>query len=278
MVAPGLGAAQKPATPDLESLLARVGAYLKTYERQFSAVVAEESYTQWATYPTDLGGFSRNKQVDLHSDVMVLNAGGSHWVQVRDVYEVDKKPVRDHQARLLALLRSPNDKAFSGQAQSIANESARYNLGVTRNINVPTMALTYLTAANQPRSRFDVAGAEVVGAVKATIVKFNETASPSLIRDPNGNVATFGRVWLDPATGAVLRTELSCVTPSRAALTATVTVTYGRAATVPMLVPTSMDEKYRLGEETDTGKAVYSNFRSFAVDTSALFRSGGGPP
>jgi hypothetical protein len=66
------------------------------------------------------------------------------------------------------------------------------------------------------------------------------------------------------------------VTPSRAPISATITVDYGHVPGLPMLVPISMDEKYHLNDETDTGKAVYSNFRSFAVDTSAFFRGGGG--
>lgn len=281
---PRLGAAQAPVVPDRDALLVRVAAHLKTYERQFSAVVAEERYRQSITYP--MGHVDKHRE--LRSDVMVLNAGGSHWVQVRDVYEVDNHPVRDHQARLLALLESPNATAFGGAAVSMANESARYNLGVTRNINVPTMALTYLTAENQPRSRFAVDGAEVVGGVRATVLTFRETRSPSLVRDANVDVPTSGRDWIDPASGAVLRTELTCVTASRLpfgpsatidvgpSIRATVTVEYGRVPALRMLVPTSMEETYHLGRETDTGKATYSNFRSFEIDTSALFRSGGG--
>jgi len=267
---PGFGAAQTPSAPDRDALLSRIAAYLETYEKQFSAVVADEDYRQAANYS---GG--SNRYVDVRSDIMVLNAGGSHWVQIRDVYEVDKRPVRDHQARLLALLESPNNKTF-GEAEAIANESARYNLGVHRNINVPTMALMYSTAENQPRSRFELAGAEMVDGVKASILKFQETVSPSLIRDDNGDVATAGRDWVDPLSGAILRTELTCVTPSRVHVTATIAVDYGHVPAVPMLVPTSMGEKYRRGQETDTGKAVYSKFRSFEVDTSAFFRRGGG--
>jgi len=281
-----VGAQATPATssPELRTLLAASALYLNRYEQQFAAVVAEEQYTQEAretatTAPVSSRfRFAQSNQSSqrrsLRSDVMVLNLGASDWVQFRDVYEVDSKPVRDHEARLQALLEKPSARALD-EAQRIADESARYNLGVARNINVPTMALAYLARRNQPRSQFELAGFETVHAIPTRVMKFHETATPSLITTPDGAVATSGRFWIDPTSGDVIRTELVCVVSHPWALTGTTTVDYVLTPTLGLLVPTQMDEEYRRYGEVDRGHATYSKFRAFSVDTTTIRRGGG---
>jgi hypothetical protein len=270
-------------SPELRTLLAAAALYLNRYEQQFAAVVAEEQYTQEAQESgiTPVGvrtkfaqSSQRSQRRSLRSDVMVLNLGASDWIQFRDVYEVDSKPVRDHDARLQALLEKPSTSALD-EAQRIADESAHYNLGVARNINVPTMALTYLARRNQPRSQFEVAGVETVHGIPTRVVKFHETATPSLITTPDGPVATSGRFWIDPTSGDVIRTELVCVVSHPWALTGTTTVDYVLTPTLGLLVPTQMNEEYRRSGEVDRGHATYSKFRAFSVDTTTMRRGGG---
>jgi hypothetical protein len=274
----GLRAQATRADPtSLPALLAAATSYLDTYEQKFSAVVAEEQYTQTMKAPSGTMLLSAQpSRRDLKSDVMMLNLGNSDWAQFRDVYEVDNMAVRDHEARLLGLFEKPSAGTLS-QAQRIADESASYNVGVTRNINVPTMALTYLTRGHQARSVFQLAGSEAIDGERTQIVKFRETATPSLITTPDGMVATSGRFWIVPVSGEVRRTELICVVTTPRVLTGTTTVEYATAPAVGLLVPTRMDEEYRrAGGETDRGSATYSNFRAFTVDTKAVKRGGGG--
>jgi hypothetical protein len=259
----------------VDTVLSATATYLEHYEQQFSALVAEEQYEQ-STRPIRNGNyvFTPPANRELRSDLMVLNLGAAEWVQFRDVYDVDNRPVRDHEARLQKLFEQPASDAL-GQAQRIANESAHYNVGVARNINVPTMALSYLSRARQGRSVFEVAGSEVVGGASATIVRFREVAVPSLITTQAGSVTTSGRFWLEPS-GAVRRTELTCVVPRPWALVGKTTVDYAMVAGVAIMVPVVMDEEYQRDSEVDRGHATYSHFRTFTVDTQSMKRAGGG--
>jgi hypothetical protein len=274
----GLGAQAAPAGPtSLTGLLAVAASYLDSYQQKFSAIVAEEDYTQTTRAPSGRVLLSAQpSRRDLKSDLMMLNLGNSDWTQFRDVYEVDSSAVRDHDARLQGLFEKPSAGTLS-QAQRIADESASYNVGVTRNINVPTMALTYLSRDHQPRSAFQLAGSESIDGERTLIVKFRETATPSLIRTPDGTVATSGRFWIVPVAGDVVRTELTCVLTRPLLLTGTTTVEYALQPALGLRVPTQMDEEYqRAHGETDRGHATYSNFRAFVVDTKVVKRGGGG--
>jgi hypothetical protein len=269
--------ATRAEPPGLTALLAAAASYLDTYGQKFSAVVAEEQYTQTTKAPSGKVLLSvEPSRRDLKSDLMMLNLGDSDWTQFRDVYQVDNMAVRDHEARLQGLFEKPSGGTMS-QAQRIADESASYNVGVARNINVPTMALTYLWRGHQARSSFQLAGSEAIDGERTQIVKFKETATPPLISTAQGSVATSGRFWIVPATGDVVRTELTCVLTKPRKMTGTTTVEYGLQPALGLRVPTQMDEEYdRAGGEIDRGHASYSNFRAFTVDTKAVKRGGGG--
>jgi hypothetical protein len=279
-----VAAARAPGQkPDLPALLARAASYLDIYERKFSAIVAREDYELATmagltdTRGTGFGTTRRTVSRKLRSDLMLLNLGPAEWVQFRDVYEVDGKPVRDHERRVEALLTKPGGGVLDA-ARKIADESARYNVGVQRNFNVPTMALAYLTRQNQARSAFTVKSHETIEGADLTIIEFKETAHPGLIQAPSGEVTTTGRFWIAPKSGAIMRSELNCrIDRGSTWIEGTVTVDYKADPAVPVLMPMKMDEQYhRGGGETDTGHAVYSDFRSFTVDVQTIRKGGGG--
>jgi hypothetical protein len=269
--------------PDLPALLAEAASYLDIYEQRFSAIVAREDYElamlSGLTDPRDTGFGTTRRTVlrKLRSDLMILNLGPAEWVQFRDVYEVDAKLVRDHERRLEALLAKPAS-GMLGAGRKIADESARYNVGVQRNFNVPTMALAYLIRQNQARSAFTVKSHETIDGADLTIVEFKETARPGLIQASSGEVTTNWRFWIAPQSGAVERTELYCRNDRGPTwVEGTVTVNYKADPAVPVLVPAKMDEQYRRDTgEVDTGHALYADFRSFTVDTRAIRKDGGG--
>jgi hypothetical protein len=84
---------------------------------------------------------------ELKSDLLLVKLGDENfWMQFRDVFEVDRKPVRDRDQRLAKLFIEAKADART-QADSIQQESARYNLGpLMRTINVPIMALLFSSA------------------------------------------------------------------------------------------------------------------------------------
>jgi hypothetical protein len=260
--------------PEAAGLLARAAAYLESYEKAFSVVVSEETYTQelqidprLTTRPVGVDQTVR-KERTLRSDVLQTSIGQQEWMAFRDVYEVDGQAVRDHDTRLQKLFLDTPSQAVE-QARRIVAESARFNLGtLRRDINVPTMALTYLRASNQPRSVFTVAGRKDVGGVPATILEFKEIATPTIIRTPGADLPATGRFWIDSASGRVLKSEIS-IADRRAA--AKITVTYGSVPKLTLWVPIVMIEEYT-GAETISAKATYSRFRQFNVSVGQVIK------
>ena len=94
-----------------------------------------------------------------------MQAGGdAPWTELRDVFEVDGRPIRSRDDRLEHLLREPAGRA-SADVSTIIAESARFNIGdVDRNVNTPLFTLQFLEAANQARFRFKRSAAAVTEA------------------------------------------------------------------------------------------------------------------
>jgi hypothetical protein len=262
--------------PRLRDVVVRLSAYLENYEKGLSAVVADELYRQ----TMDVRPSTPRVVVDprqstrplghadrvLRSDYALTRAPDKEaWVGYRDTFEVDGKPVRDREDRLLKLLAS----GTVGSAARIAQESSRFNLGntlVTRNINIPTLVLEMLHPRNQSRFSFSAAGDETIGTTHTWRIAYTEKQHPTFIRNSNGrDRVSHGFVWVDPATGEVWRTSLTW----DSAPTGTITVTYGRVTNIDALVPQTMSEHYAAGDLTLVGDATYSNYRRF--QTAARF-------
>jgi hypothetical protein len=94
---PGWGPVRRvPAVQEagLAPLLAAAGAYVDDYERQCSAIVALEEYSQTIRQMrSDPGGvFTLAVEVgrrELRSDMLVLNLREGGWLGFRDVFEVE---------------------------------------------------------------------------------------------------------------------------------------------------------------------------------------------
>jgi hypothetical protein len=271
-LATALTASQQVA-PDL---LARVQAFATQYQRDAPSLVAEERYLQNITYSeADTRGTSWSgnpappvtKGREMTSElVMVRLAGSSGWVSLRDVLTVDKRRIRDREERLLNLLRSPDPSAFA-QASKLAEESARFNLGrVRRTMNVPDIALEYLQPQHAARIVFEAPRKDSIDGVSVVAFRFRERIGPSIIRDAaGGDLLANGRVWADPESGAIVRTEL--ILRDRVS-TGTCTVEFRIEPRLAIRVPMKMTERYVARGEDISAVATYSNFRSFAVSTT----------
>ena len=253
---------------EASDLLARAAEYLADYEKSFSVVVSEEKYQQ-NTFRS-VGAVSQRRERTLRSDVIVTSVGDNDWVAFRDVFEVDSKPVRDRDARLQKLFVETPSQALA-QARRILDESARYNLGsLQRNINVPTMALTYLRRSNQARSDFTPSGREKVENVQTVILSFRERAKPTIIRSRTDDLPAIGRFWVEPASGRVVKSEIQVdgkISRSK------ITVTYAPAPKLTIWAPVAMKEEYTTtSRETIKCDAKYSNFRQFKVVVSEIVK------
>jgi hypothetical protein len=271
-------------SPSLADVLQRAGAYVKELERKMSGVVAEESYSQRVRTSVRIPtGYSTPhvEQRRLKSDVLVMRPDGDvSWVQFRDVFEVDGRPVRDREQRLTALFLKPNATTLQRVA-NIRRESARYTIGrIERTMNVPVVPLAVLDPDAQPRFAFKVSSSrtnipvprvgDVEPSFRATIevwiVTFEEKRGPTLIRlHPSGdNIFSRGRLWIEPATGRLMMAEM--VTENRQ-VHAQLNVTFQYLPELDYMVPIEMTERYKHQRDPaeTTGTATYSNFRQFQV-------------
>jgi hypothetical protein len=262
--------------PSLDEVLSRAAAYVASYSKRLQGIVAEELYLQNYTSTSRVRGRLAREGRQLRSDVLLVKLPGDDWwLQFRDVFEVDRHPIRDRDQRLYKLFVEAKADARQ-QAQKLQAESARYNLGpVTRTINIPIMALLFLEKANQPKLTFKRGKsgnvkrfAGLAAADDVWVIEFNEQGPGTMVKGANDrDIPSRGRVWLDHTTGRILRTEL--ITQDLQ-LRAQIDVSYNATAGLDFLVPAEMRETY-LMRQTETridGKATYDKFRQFTVSTT----------
>jgi hypothetical protein len=258
----------------LDTILVRSGAYVAEFQRQLSGVVAEERYVQDVRYPFAGGIRSSPFRVthrELKSDLlMVKPVGGDRWLQFRDVFDVDGKPVRDRNERLMQLFLSPSSSSAS-QTQRIMDEGSRYNIGnLQRTVNTPVFALLVLDPANQRRFTFKPTDhreplLEHARTQPGVVIEFQEVERQTMIRTSNNrDMASRGRFWIDPESGRVLGSELIAEDPS---IKGTIDVEYDSEPSIGLLVPSVMRERYEIRRDQSRvdGEATYSRFRQFQV-------------
>ncbi|MEP6916041.1 MAG: hypothetical protein ABJC89_10350, partial [Acidobacteriota bacterium] len=205
----------------------------------------------------------------LKSDFAVVQVPGADaWIGVRDVLEVDGEVVPGERGRLQALLADTRTP-LTTRIRRLADEQTRYNVGdLYRTINVPTLALEFLLPDRQPRFRFKRARTTVIGGVPVWTITFEERQRPTVIRTPDGrDVVSAGMFWVDPRTGAVLRSELRPGENRARPLRSIILVSYARNDRFDMLLPDDMNELYVTGPGRIEGHATYSNFRRFETET-----------
>jgi hypothetical protein len=271
-------AASRP--PNLKTVLGRAAIYVDEFREKLSGIVAEETYVQ-----QEVPGERRELRSDL---LLVRSETFPRWLQFRDTFEVDGRPVRDRADRLTALFLQPGATARA-RAQRIGEESSRYNLGdVVRTINAPVMPLVFLERDVQQRLRFSrapdserpAAPADSPGhfrvASEVWVVRFEERERPTIVRDAvsGGDVPTEGRFWIEPDTGRVLMSEMRSNHPM---VRAEVAVSYQSVPLLGLLVPIAMHETYtnmRLPNRLTAASriwrrieatATYGKFRQFQV-------------
>ncbi len=279
----------------LSDILQRAGAYVEDFQRQLSGIVAEETYVQEVVPPLGMNaGAGRLQRRRLRSDLLLVRPEGAvTWVQFRDVFEVEGKPVRDREQRLIRLFLT-SDVSSAKQVQEIRTESARYNIGgIVRTMNVPVLPLSVLAPSSQPRFRFTVEdrpgdnrrpsiGSTAVPATpnfrvtaEGRIVKFEEVEGPTVIYTTGGgDIFSRGRFWIEPDTGRVLMSEMIT---ENARVRGELLVSYQSEPLLGLLVPIELRERYTENaprRPTITGQATYSNFRRFEVSVDQSI----GPP
>jgi hypothetical protein len=243
---------------ELDELLARAGAYVKGFVDKFSSVVAEETLEQEITVP--------HRKRTLRSDYLFVRFPGEwSWTSFRDVFDVDGKPVRDREDRLLKLLMQPSSDA-QRRVADIVGASARYNLLDIGTINHPLLAMAFMQDFYRPRFRFNTAGSEKSLGPKVRKVQFQEFQRPTIIKgNSNSDIFTRGLVWIDEDTGRIAKTELRI--GSQTAPISVITL-FKFDETLGMDVPSEMRDWYPDRQGEVRGVATYGRYRRFQVTTS----------
>jgi hypothetical protein len=260
------------------TVLSSAMRYVMNYEQQFALLVSEEHYVQELQRPPNPGdnlsrtnpgggmraGGAMNVQT-FKSDFLLVQLGmdGEGWMPFRDTFEVKGKKVRNRDDRLLKLFLE-NDKAQFEKAMRLNESSVKHHLGnVARTINIPTLGMMLLHPRVNERFEFTDGGEETVAGRVLRRAVYREVARPTLIKTTRGrDLALTGGIWIDPFSGAVVKTEMNAADP---AVRCQVTVTFRRDEALEMWVPEKMEEYYKASLAVDDilATATYSNVRKY---------------
>lgn len=265
LLATGPTAQTQSATADL---LDRAGRYVVGYESAFTILAMDQENVQWLERPVNPGtNLSRNNPGGgmvaprhdsrrvLRSDYLLVQAGpGRGWVPFRDVLSLNGTEVQFSEDRLMRLFRSGDPNAFE-LASQIHEQSRKQDLGnVTRTINIPVLGMMLVHPQVRERFTFKHDGDESLAGRYVERLSFRETARPTLIKTTNGkDLALTGRMWIEPTTGVVVRTETIAADPI---VRAQVTVTFRRDGELGIWVPERMEEYYKANIALDD---IFSN-------------------
>jgi len=252
-------------SPSLDVVLDRLGAYLRDYESKVLELVAEEQYKQWIKRRSGYGGDTVSRRELRSAYFLVRLPDGQAWYGFREVIRVDGRNVPRGKREMEQLLSEGTASAFD-EAMAVMRENAKYNIGgVYRTINLPLQALHLLHPDNRERFDFSLARRQRVGGDETVVVAFQERSAPGLVSDGfGGELLARGRVWIEPGTGAVRRTELSFNgEAARYLKESAIRVEYQRDSKLKVLLPSEMEETYGLDIEVLHGLATYRNYRRF---------------
>ncbi|HXE79663.1 MAG TPA: hypothetical protein VNK41_02855 [Vicinamibacterales bacterium] len=268
-----------PRLPKPKDAAALARAYADRWLPALGAIVAEERYQQTLTTWEETG--QRETSRVLVSDVLLIQARGSDvWMMFRDVMTVDGHPVRDREQRFEALFVRPG-RDLIPTARRIAGESARFNLGIERDLNTPAAALIFLRDSFAESTRWRRIAAETVDGQPAWKLTFEQKTRPFAIRTAAGlPQPAAGHIWIEPESGRILRTELdlwNAGSRPEPRVHVLVTAQFGPVSGIDARVPLRMWEAYEIYSrrgghliERLEGRADYTNHRRFQTDARVV--------
>ena len=277
-IAPGHAQVGNQPGSGFHTVLSSAMRYVMNYEQQFALLASEEHYVQELQRPPNPGdnlsrsnpgggmraGGALNVQT-IKSDFLLVQLGmdGEGWMPFRDAFEVKGKKLRNRDERLLKLFME-NDKQAFEKAARYNEASSKHHLGnVTRTINIPTLGMMLLHPRVNERFEFTDGGEETVAGRVLRKALYREVARPTLIKTTRArDLALTGTIWIDPFSGAVLKTEMNAADP---AVRCQVTVTFRRDEGLEMWVPDKMEEYYKAALAVDDilATATYTNVRKY---------------
>jgi hypothetical protein len=233
-------AAPAPQRPALDDVLRIATEHYATYAANVSGVNLHEQY-QLINVTSD----RMQPPVRISSDLVLVNVN-TGLVGLRDVYAVDTKPTREFGPRIVALLAppaTPTIRDWDTVARFPAEGLVHFALDLIVKLNDPTFALRFLSAEWQPKVKWKIDGNRKINNVATVGLGFDEQRGQTTqyLIGTRGNGRAFGRLWVDPVSGAVHETELFV---ESAADSASIKVKFSPHATLGHNLPVETLETY----------------------------------
>ncbi len=258
--------AQAPTANDLR---ARLNVYLADYEPKLSELIADELMIQQNRRGerTAGGGIGPPEFRTIRSEVaFIALPGDAGWMGFRRIIKVGSDLVEDQLGALTTGLAGGSQDDYA-RARAMLAESARFNLGSPRTINLPNLPLELLHARHASRFSVRIAGQEHVRGKKTTKLVFVEDVAPTIIRSHDGSqMRSIVSAFIEPDTGRLWRADVITRDPSQGgfAFDHVISVAFENNRKLEMLVPAQMHEEFFAGaNRRGWGDATYSNYRRF---------------
>ncbi len=235
-----LAAAPAMQTPHLPDLLRLAADYHADYATRVSGASLDEEYQL-----IDVTGGKMQAVTRISSDLVFVNLNGG-VTALRDAYAVDTKPLRPRAARITTLLAAPATPSFKDWETVIrfpAESSVYFALDIILKVNEPTTALRFIAASTQASLKYKLQGQKKINGIQTVGLNFDEPAAQDkkYLLGTRSNGRASGRLWIDPATGAVHQTDLWVDSKGESA---NVTVKYAAHPALGLLLPSETNEQY----------------------------------
>jgi len=254
--------------PTPQEIRARLTAYLAEYEPKLSELIADERVVQHDV-PIHDGrpGSEPIRRRRLTSEVaFIALPGNAGWLGFRRVLKVDDAPVVDTLGALTATLASGLKEDYA-RARIMLNESARFNLGKPRTINLPNLPLESLQGQHAGRFSIRIAGSQRIGGRRTTKLVLVENVSPTIVREFDGSdMRSIISAFVEPDTGRLWRADVIIRDPRPTVVQFDhiVSVTFEENRALGLLVPSRMREHFfSAADRKAWGDSTYTNYRRF---------------
>ena len=239
--------------PDAQDIRDRLNAYLTTYEPRLSELIADESMVQQnarGNSPAG-GGIGPPEFRTIRSEVaFIALPGDAGWMGFRRVLKVGSDAVDDY-----------------SRARNMLSQSARFNLGTPRTINLPNLPLEVLHPRHAPRFSIRLAGEERVRGKRTIKLVLVENVAPTIIRSfDNHDMRSIVSAFVEAESGRLWRADVITRDPgpTKFAFDHVISVEFMEQRALGLLVPATMHEVFFAGQNRNAfGDATYSNYRRF---------------
>jgi|SRR5688572_2104447 len=241
LLAGALSAADSVATqqPSLSDLLKLAGDYHAEYGSRVSGTSLEEQYQL-----INITGDRMRPPVRIASDVILVNANDG-VAALRDIFAIDTKPTRERTPRIVSLLASPSAtlKDWATVVRMPSENAVYFALDIIVKVNDPVTAMRFIATAAQAGLKYKLDGKKKINGVETIGIGFEEPSGQhkKYLLGTRRNGQASGRIWVDPATGAIHQTELWVDSKGESA---NVTVKFAPHKGLNLILPASTSETY----------------------------------